>query len=142
MDTLFSLHFPLPHSKNKAFTNKNSNPSQESRPPCGDRSFLPTAMRPVAPSSCSNLLAVAPGRRRGLQRYSQWIYLNAGNIRIRPILLQLPVSPANEELICRVVQDACKSALSGCPTTTEEERQLKDLGLCGELEDIVFWEPK
>ncbi|CAN6675887.1 unnamed protein product [Malus baccata var. baccata] len=104
--------------------------------------------------------------------------------------LQLPVSPANEELICRVVQDACKSALSGYPTTIEEdeklkeskldprleiavgirqgekkvlqhidgifrareselpqleyyqERRLKDLGLCGELEDIVFWEPK
>ncbi|XP_009356335.2 LOW QUALITY PROTEIN: ribulose-1,5 bisphosphate carboxylase/oxygenase large subunit N-methyltransferase, chloroplastic [Pyrus x bretschneideri] len=35
--------------------------------------------------------------------------------------LQLPVSPANEELICRVVQDACKSALSGYPTTIEED---------------------
>ena len=23
-----------------------------------------------------------------------------------------------------------------------QERRLKDLGLCGELEDIVFWEPK
>lgn len=23
-----------------------------------------------------------------------------------------------------------------------QERRLKDLGLCGELEDIIFWEPK
>ncbi|ONI30879.1 hypothetical protein PRUPE_1G278900 [Prunus persica] len=104
--------------------------------------------------------------------------------------LELPVSPANEELICRVVREACKSALSAYPTTIEEdeklkeskldprleiavgirhgekkvlqhidgifkdreselrqleyyqERRLKDLGLCGELEDIIFWEPK
>lgn len=34
--------------------------------------------------------------------------------------LELPVSRANEELICRVVQDACKSALSGYHTTIEE----------------------
>ena len=34
--------------------------------------------------------------------------------------LELPVSRANEELICRVVQDACKSALSGYQTTIEE----------------------
>lgn len=104
--------------------------------------------------------------------------------------LELPVSPANEELICRVVREACKSALSAYPTTIGEdeklkeskldprleiavgirhgekkvlqhidgifkdreselrqleyyqERRLKDLGLCGELEDIIFWEPK
>lgn len=34
--------------------------------------------------------------------------------------LDLPVSRANEELICRVVRDACKSALSGFHTTIEE----------------------
>lgn len=34
--------------------------------------------------------------------------------------LELPVSRDNEELICRVVQDACKSALAGYPTTIEE----------------------
>lgn len=34
--------------------------------------------------------------------------------------LDLPVSRDNEELICRVVRDACKSALSGYHTTIEE----------------------
>lgn len=34
--------------------------------------------------------------------------------------LDLPVSRVNEELICRVVRDACKSALSGFNTTIEE----------------------
>ena len=34
--------------------------------------------------------------------------------------LELPVSRANEELICQVIQDACKSALSGYLTTIEE----------------------
>lgn len=34
--------------------------------------------------------------------------------------LEMPISRANEELICRVVQDACKSALSGYHTTIEE----------------------
>lgn len=34
--------------------------------------------------------------------------------------LELPVSRANEELICRVVRNACKSALSAYPTTIEE----------------------
>lgn len=34
--------------------------------------------------------------------------------------LELPVSLANEEHICRVIQDACKSALSGYHTTIEE----------------------
>ncbi|KAL9424213.1 hypothetical protein AB3S75_036153 [Citrus x aurantiifolia] len=38
--------------------------------------------------------------------------------------LDLPVSRANEELICRVVRDACKSALSGFHTTIEEDEQL------------------
>ncbi|XP_058010014.1 ribulose-1,5 bisphosphate carboxylase/oxygenase large subunit N-methyltransferase, chloroplastic isoform X2 [Hevea brasiliensis] len=34
--------------------------------------------------------------------------------------LELPVSRANEELVCRVVREACKSALSGYHTTIEE----------------------
>lgn len=34
--------------------------------------------------------------------------------------LELPVSRANEELICQVVQRACKSALSGYHTTNGE----------------------
>lgn len=34
--------------------------------------------------------------------------------------LELPFSRDNEELICRVVQDACKSALAGYHTTIEE----------------------
>lgn len=34
--------------------------------------------------------------------------------------LELPVSRSNEELICRVVRDACKSAMSGFSTTMEE----------------------
>ncbi|KAJ7953854.1 Ribulose-1,5 bisphosphate carboxylase/oxygenase large subunit N-methyltransferase, chloroplastic [Quillaja saponaria] len=102
--------------------------------------------------------------------------------------LELPVSRANEEHICEVVRDACKSALAGYPTTIEEdeklkeanldsrlaiavgiregekkvlqqidgifkdreleldqleyyqERRLKDLGLCGEQGEIIFWE--
>lgn len=34
--------------------------------------------------------------------------------------LELPVSRANEEFICRAIQDACKSALSGYHTAIEE----------------------
>ena len=34
--------------------------------------------------------------------------------------LELPISRANEELICKVVRDACQSALSGYDTTIEE----------------------
>lgn len=34
--------------------------------------------------------------------------------------LELPVSRANEELVCRVVRNACESALSGYSTTIEE----------------------
>lgn len=34
--------------------------------------------------------------------------------------LELPVSRANEEMICRVVRDACSSALSYYHTTVEE----------------------
>lgn len=105
--------------------------------------------------------------------------------------LELPVSRANEELVCQVIQDACKSTLLGYHTTLEEdeklmeernldprleiavgiragekkvlqqidgifkereleldeleyyqERRLRDLGLAGELGEIIFWEPK
>ncbi|KAI3987708.1 hypothetical protein MKX01_028442 [Papaver californicum] len=105
--------------------------------------------------------------------------------------LELPISPANEELICRVLRETCKTALSKYATTIEEdekllqggnlsprlevalgirlaekkilqqidevirnremeldeleyyqERRLKDLGLVGDQEDIIFWEPK
>ncbi|CAN4124518.1 unnamed protein product [Withania somnifera] len=35
-------------------------------------------------------------------------------------LLMSPVSRANEELICKIVRDACRSALSGYHTTIEE----------------------
>lgn len=40
--------------------------------------------------------------------------------------LDLPVSRANEELICRVVRDACKSALSGYHTAIEEDEKLME----------------
>ncbi|KAI9168924.1 hypothetical protein LWI28_004003 [Acer negundo] len=42
--------------------------------------------------------------------------------------LNLPISPANEELICRVVRDACKSAQSGYHTTIEEDEKLLEGG--------------
>ncbi|KAG2297886.1 hypothetical protein Bca52824_034358 [Brassica carinata] len=42
--------------------------------------------------------------------------------------LELPVSRSNEELICRVVRDACKSALSGFTTTIEEDEKLMKEG--------------
>ncbi|XP_059648815.1 ribulose-1,5 bisphosphate carboxylase/oxygenase large subunit N-methyltransferase, chloroplastic-like isoform X2 [Cornus florida] len=37
--------------------------------------------------------------------------------------LEFPVSRANEEIVCQVVRNACKSALSGYRTTIEEELQ-------------------
>lgn len=42
--------------------------------------------------------------------------------------LELPVSRANEELICQVVRGACKSALSGYHTTIEEDEKLLEEG--------------
>lgn len=42
--------------------------------------------------------------------------------------LQLPFSRANEELICRVIRDTCKSALSGYSTTIEQDEKLVDEG--------------
>lgn len=104
--------------------------------------------------------------------------------------LEMPISRANEELVCQVVRNACEAALSGYHTTIEEdekikeenldsrlriavgiregekrvlqqiiqifkdreleldeleyyqERRLKDLGLCGEQGEIIFWESK
>ncbi|XP_015076001.1 ribulose-1,5 bisphosphate carboxylase/oxygenase large subunit N-methyltransferase, chloroplastic-like [Solanum pennellii] len=43
-------------------------------------------------------------------------------------LLELPVSRANEELICKVVLDSCRSALSGYHTTIEEDEKLMKEG--------------
>nr|XP_009410397.1 PREDICTED: fructose-bisphosphate aldolase-lysine N-methyltransferase, chloroplastic-like isoform X2 [Musa acuminata subsp. malaccensis] len=40
--------------------------------------------------------------------------------------LELPVSRANEEAICRVVRQACKSALSAYHTTVEEDEKLME----------------
>ncbi|XP_073119572.1 ribulose-1,5 bisphosphate carboxylase/oxygenase large subunit N-methyltransferase, chloroplastic [Henckelia pumila] len=42
--------------------------------------------------------------------------------------LELPVSRANEELICQTVCRACESALSGYHTTIEEDEKLKEGG--------------
>ncbi|XP_022881836.1 ribulose-1,5 bisphosphate carboxylase/oxygenase large subunit N-methyltransferase, chloroplastic [Olea europaea var. sylvestris] len=42
--------------------------------------------------------------------------------------LELPISRANEELVCQVVRNACKSALSGYHTTIEEDDKLKEGG--------------
>ncbi|XP_059655804.1 ribulose-1,5 bisphosphate carboxylase/oxygenase large subunit N-methyltransferase, chloroplastic-like [Cornus florida] len=42
--------------------------------------------------------------------------------------LEVPVSHANEELICKVVRSACKSALSAYHTTIEEDEKLKEGG--------------
>lgn len=48
--------------------------------------------------------------------------------------LELPVSRANEETICQVVRDACKSALSGYHTTIEEdEKQMAEGNLSPRL---------
>ncbi|OAY59454.1 ribulose-1,5 bisphosphate carboxylase/oxygenase large subunit N-methyltransferase, chloroplastic isoform X1 [Manihot esculenta] len=51
--------------------------------------------------------------------------------------LEMPISRANEELICRVVQDACKSALSGYHTTIEEDEKLEGADLNPRLEIAV-----
>ncbi|XP_047959994.1 ribulose-1,5 bisphosphate carboxylase/oxygenase large subunit N-methyltransferase, chloroplastic [Salvia hispanica] len=42
--------------------------------------------------------------------------------------LELPVSRANEELICQVVRSACKSALAGYHTSIEEDEKLIEEG--------------
>ncbi|WCJ22196.1 [Fructose-bisphosphate aldolase]-lysine N-methyltransferase chloroplastic [Euphorbia peplus] len=51
--------------------------------------------------------------------------------------LELPVSRSNEELICRVVREACKSALSGYPTTIEEDEKLLQEDLSPRLQIAV-----
>ncbi|RYR17860.1 hypothetical protein Ahy_B03g062531 isoform A [Arachis hypogaea] len=47
--------------------------------------------------------------------------------------LELPVSRDNEELLCRVVREACKSALAGYHTTIEEDNKLKEAKLDSRL---------
>ncbi|KAK7317967.1 hypothetical protein RJT34_02630 [Clitoria ternatea] len=47
--------------------------------------------------------------------------------------LELPVSRDNEELVCRVVREACKSALTGYNTTIEEDQKLKESNLDSRL---------
>ncbi|KAK9119172.1 hypothetical protein Scep_017265 [Stephania cephalantha] len=42
--------------------------------------------------------------------------------------LELPISRTNEELICQVVRDACKTALSNYHTTIEEDEKLMQQG--------------
>ncbi|XP_039123840.1 fructose-bisphosphate aldolase-lysine N-methyltransferase, chloroplastic isoform X1 [Dioscorea cayenensis subsp. rotundata] len=42
--------------------------------------------------------------------------------------LELPVSRSNEEMICKVVRDACRSALSLYQTTIEEDEELLERG--------------
>ncbi|KAL8161497.1 hypothetical protein V2J09_012986 [Rumex salicifolius] len=51
--------------------------------------------------------------------------------------LELPVSKANEELVCQVVRDACKTALSGYHTTVEEDEKLDKEDLDPRLEISV-----
>lgn len=51
--------------------------------------------------------------------------------------LQLPVSRANEELICQVIQNACKAALSNYRTTIEEDEELIEAGNLGARLDIA-----
>ncbi|XP_051146046.1 ribulose-1,5 bisphosphate carboxylase/oxygenase large subunit N-methyltransferase, chloroplastic [Andrographis paniculata] len=45
--------------------------------------------------------------------------------------LELPVSRGNEELICKVVCEACESALSGYHTTIEEDEKVMEEGNLG-----------
>ncbi|MED6180293.1 hypothetical protein PIB30_117282 [Stylosanthes scabra] len=47
--------------------------------------------------------------------------------------LELPVSRDNEELLCRVVRETCKSALAGYHTTIEEDNKLKEAKLNSRL---------
>lgn len=45
--------------------------------------------------------------------------------------LELPVSHVNEELVCKMVIDACESALSGYRTTVEQDEKLIQEGNLG-----------
>ncbi|XP_020204815.1 ribulose-1,5 bisphosphate carboxylase/oxygenase large subunit N-methyltransferase, chloroplastic [Cajanus cajan] len=47
--------------------------------------------------------------------------------------LEVPVSRDNEELICRVVRETCKTALAGYHTTIEEDQKLKETKLDSRL---------
>ncbi|MQM18945.1 hypothetical protein Taro_051944 [Colocasia esculenta] len=53
--------------------------------------------------------------------------------------LELPVSRQNEELICRVVRDACKSALSAYQTTIEEDEKLRDAENLDPRLEVAVW---
>lgn len=52
--------------------------------------------------------------------------------------LELPVSRVNEETICRVVRDACSSALSCYHTTIEEDEKLMESRNLGPRSDIAL----
>ncbi|KAI5387384.1 hypothetical protein KIW84_073493 [Lathyrus oleraceus] len=47
--------------------------------------------------------------------------------------LELSVSRDNEELLCKAVREACKSALAGYHTTIEQDRELKEGNLDSRL---------
>ncbi|CAJ1939796.1 unnamed protein product [Sphenostylis stenocarpa] len=47
--------------------------------------------------------------------------------------LELPVSRDNEELICRVIRETCKTALAGYHTTIEEDQKFKEAKLNSRL---------
>lgn len=51
--------------------------------------------------------------------------------------LELPISRANEELICKVVRDACRSALSSYNTTIEEDEKLMVQGDLNPRQEIA-----
>ncbi|RAL40105.1 hypothetical protein DM860_008245 [Cuscuta australis] len=51
--------------------------------------------------------------------------------------LELPVSRANEQLICRVIRDACALTLSGYQTTLEEDEKMKEGNLNPRLEIAI-----
>ncbi|KAK4758836.1 hypothetical protein SAY87_020137 [Trapa incisa] len=89
-----------------------------------------TLFRPLPPAMLPFLRLVALGGADAFLLES--IYRNSiwGN-------LQLPLSRANEELICRVVRDTCKSALSGYGTTIEEDEELQKIGNLGPRTEIA-----
>ncbi|CAA6658739.1 unnamed protein product [Spirodela intermedia] len=53
--------------------------------------------------------------------------------------LELPVSYQNEELICRVIRDACRSAMSAYQTTIEEDEAIREAGSLDQRLEIAVW---
>ncbi|XP_078429596.1 rubisco methyltransferase family protein [Wolffia australiana] len=53
--------------------------------------------------------------------------------------LELPVSYQNEGQICRVIRDACRSALSGYQTTIEEDESILEAGSLDKRLEIAVW---